>query len=519
MRGCETADELKVAAIWSSVGYPMSETLEDRKMTALVSTVPVSLATTHDATRSVRVLKFGGTSLDGPQRIRRAAGIIEQAARQSRLAVVVSAMAGITDSLAVAVEQAQGGEVQQAACDHLLARHLECSRDLLDDAARAPYDLQLCTAVEQLARWLDGVRLLGECPPFARHRILATGERLVAPLVAAALRRNGLQATVLDGEQLIAAGAAGHEHVDCAETRLRVAQNLAPRLAAEIPVITGFTASDNAGRTTTLGRGASDYSATLIAAAVDADQVEIWTDVDGVLSADPKIVPQALPLPQLTYEEATHLAGFGAGILHPQTLAPLAGHRIPISIRNSLRPEHPGTRIGSGEWPTARAVTMIPEVVRFLLRVGGPQHLGCLSLLRQPPLLLSWESTSRSLSLVVRPADAERVEEAIVATAEKPSGLTVVDRQKLALIANLGPAEDFAAALPALAARGIRVESLVPPEASAGSAVLLVDRRVARPVVRWLHRELVQADPACQGAVFACGGSAQAARLRDATAG
>ncbi len=311
-----------------------------------------------------------------------------------------------------------------------------------------------------------------------------------------ALRRRGLRAETFDGSSLIATGPSGAAEVDFAATRKRVEGILADRPGGEVAVITGFVAADDKRRTTTLGRGASDYSATILGAALDAERVEIWTDVDGVLSAEPRLVPQALPLRHLTYEEAADLACFGARILHPQTLRPLVSPGIPLLIRNSLRPELAGTRVDgscrAGE--RVRAVTALPRVVRYLLRpaAGGRRHLEALQGLDPPPLLSTWETPGQTLSVVVPEAEAGGIEDALA----RCSGAVSADREELSLVAVVDDSGELLSrtagvALGSLAEIRIAVKGLVLPAAAPRTLAVLIERRDLRPAVKLLHHQLV----------------------------
>lgn len=206
----------------------------------------------------------------------------------------------------------------------------------------------------ELRRCLDGIALLGDCPRTTRHRVLAMGERMALPLVRLALNQHGLAALGVDGSQLLRTGAAddptaGDPEVDMEESR-HLTRSWYRRLTGkQVPVVTGFVAADQQGRTTTLGRGASDLTATLLGSFLEAERVEIWTDVDGVLSASPQWVEAPRRLPHLSYAEATEMARFGARVLHPRTLEPLSTTGTPVCIRNTLEPRRRGTQIGPGE--------------------------------------------------------------------------------------------------------------------------------------------------------------------------
>ena len=442
----------------------------------------------------MRVLKFGGTSVDGAERIDRVTSIVREASRHDRVTVVVSALAGVTDLLESALRRALTGAPPLLDVD-LGSRHLVAARTVAGNQADE-YHHHVHASLEELGRLLEGVALIGECPPTTRDRILATGERLVAPLITQALRCQGLQAETFDGSVLIATGPSGASRIDRAGTRRRAREALAERPIGEIAVVTGFIGGDGEGRTTTLGRGASDYSATVLGAALDAERVEIWTDVDGVLSAEPRMVPQAYPLPYLSYDEAADLACLGARVLHPQTLAPLMAAGIPLFIRNTLRPELAGTRIGEPQDKASgvRAVTALPRVVRFQLRqpMGLEPDVAGLAGLDKPPLLAAWETPGQTLSVIVPEADEGAVAGALASRGSAPPAC----REELSLVAAVDGSGALLSAtapalLTALAKHDIDVKGLFQPAAAPRSLAVLIDRSAVKSAVRLLHSELV----------------------------
>ncbi|MEM7582183.1 MAG: aspartate kinase [Acidobacteriota bacterium] len=441
----------------------------------------------------MRVLKFGGSSLDGPERLANVAELVCQARESGRIVVVVSALAGVTDALEAAIERAVAGDPATPLVERLATRHLECLASPQADEAHRDTEDQLAAALQRLRRLLEGIRLVGECPCSTRDQILATGERLSAPLVNWHLRRQGRAAQVIDGSRLIATGPPGRASVDPAETCRRVERRLRNVGADEIPVVTGFIGSDSVGQTTTLGRGASDFSATLLAMALGAEEVEIWTDVDGVLSADPRWVPSASTLPHLTYGEATDLACYGARVLHPQTLDPLVRSGIPATIRNSLAPDRSGTRIDAGDprESTTRAITAMARVVRFRLRIPDgsvePAHLSMFRELDEPPLISSWETPGRTLTWVTRAEHSELTERLA-----RRHGLDVIQREALALITILGGPQVDLPLLRALSEGSLPFQDLSWSGATSLAKTLLVERSVLRSAVRWLHHALVE---------------------------
>jgi len=331
----------------------------------------------------MRVLKFGGTSVGTAERIRRVADIVLDAAARERVAVVVSAMAGVTDALVAAAEGVARGDVDgRTVVERLADRHLSALALLSPNGRRPIAEAAVRAALDALAAQLDAARLVGECPPARRDAILATGERLVAPLLAAKLRARGLDALVVDGSGLIVTDAAfGEATVDWSATARRIEAAFAGLPPTAVPVITGFIGADSAGRTTTLGRGGSDYTASLVAAALRASAVEIWTDVDGVLTAPPRLVADAVTVPRLSYAEAAALAALGAKVLHPKCIAPATQRGVPILVCNSFNPSGPRTTITaegdgrSGE-PKAVAPLECPSKEGAIELAGSPwKHL------------------------------------------------------------------------------------------------------------------------------------------------
>ena len=305
-----------------------------------------------------RVYKFGGTSVGTPDRIRTVVSLLGEEPSDLRRVVVVSAFGGVTDQLLAAIEAAttRTGAHSQV-IDAIRHRHEEALRELVAPEERDALRRQQGSMFRDLGELLDGIYLLRECTARTRDAIIGLGERASAPIVAAAFRNRGMAAVSLDARTLIRTDESfGEAVVDFAETRALVQsaiEQVSPDLVA---VVTGFIASTSDGVQTTLGRSGSDYTATILAGALQAEKVVIWTDVDGVLSADPRLVPAAFTLPALSYREAGEMAYFGAKVLHPRTMRPLLEDAIPLEIRTTLNPAAPGTRIQAESVPTDAAV-------------------------------------------------------------------------------------------------------------------------------------------------------------------
>ena len=292
------------------------------------------------------VLKFGGTSVASPTALESVARIV--AAMQGDRIVVVSATAGTTDALHAAARAAQAGNGDDAVrmLEGLAKAHANLVADLLH-VGGADVLQDIAELSERTAGLLRSVSMLRECTARTLDAIVSYGERVSAPIVAALLKARGVNAEAVSAEGLIITDDAfGHANPLIEETRARVQNDLLPRLKSGIvPVVTGYVASTAEGVTTTLGRGGSDYSAAVLAAAVNADDLRIYTDVSGVMSADPRIVSDAKPLAKMSYAEAAELAYFGAKVIHPRTVLPAIEARIPVRILNTFAPGDDGTTI------------------------------------------------------------------------------------------------------------------------------------------------------------------------------
>jgi bifunctional aspartokinase / homoserine dehydrogenase 1 len=292
------------------------------------------------------VFKFGGTSLASPPAIEAVARIV--GAETGDRVVVVSATAGTTDALVKAAEQATRGDASgaQQTIEKLSEQHRNLIADLVGVNGASALT-EIVDLTDRTIALLRSVALLRECSTRSLDSILSYGERVSAPIVAAVLNAKGVAAEALSAEGLIVTDDAfGHANPLLEITRDRIESQLVPRIRyGTVPVVTGFVGSTVDGVTTTLGRGGSDYSAAVLAAALGAAECRIYTDVSGVMSADPRIVPDARPLPAISYAEAAELSYFGAKVIHPRTVLPAVEAGIPVRILNTFAPDDPGTTI------------------------------------------------------------------------------------------------------------------------------------------------------------------------------
>lgn len=296
-------------------------------------------------------MKFGGTSMGSAERIRVAAGICAAERRKRPVVAVVSAMSKITDLLLDTLRRAEAGDQvdMESNLSRLQERHVETCRELLPPEKQEAVLAGIHSLISDFQRIANGVLMLGERPPRSVDEAVAIGERLSAMLMASYLESTGVRSVAVNGADIIVTDAVfGNASPLMGPTREKARRDLLPWIEGGVlAVVTGFNGSAADGRPTTLGRGGSDFSASILAAVLDASELWIWTDVDGILTADPRLVPDAAVLGEVTYSEAAELAYNGAKVLHPRTLAPLIEKQIPVWSKNSFALDKPGTRIVS----------------------------------------------------------------------------------------------------------------------------------------------------------------------------
>jgi aspartokinase/homoserine dehydrogenase 1 len=375
------------------------------------------------------VMKFGGTSVGSAARMKAACDLIAIQAANRPVAAVVSAMSKITDLLLDTTRMAEADD--RNGIDRNLAllttRHLEAAKELVPVAERDRVNGEIADLVGEFRRIVNGMQMLGYRPVRAVDEAIAVGERLSALIVSEHLRSRGLNAEAVNAAQAIVTDAVFNNASPLMDaTREKAQARLLPILrAGGIPIVTGFNGATVDGRPTTLGRGGSDFSASILAAALDATELWIWTDVDGIMTADPRLVPDAKILTEITYSEAAELAWAGAKVLHPRTIAPLVEHGIPVWSKNSFAPEKPGTRIvpkltdgNSG----AKAVTSMANVALVSLEpasaaVSGvhlmARSLDALDRVDVEILAMSSSSYRQSFCFLVRNDEIEKSVEAI----------------------------------------------------------------------------------------------------------
>jgi aspartate kinase len=367
----------------------------------------------------VIVLKFGGTSVGDAEAIARTGRIVESRIDREPI-VVVSALAGVTNQLIALAEQAARGHLIGAlrAVEGLRERHLEQAESLLGtDPDAVDVCAELSAMIDELAHLAEALATLGDLTPRSLDAITAFGEKMSSLLCVAAFKRQGLRAVHVDACEVMITDATFSRAEPQPEAIAEASRvSVIPLVrAGQVPVMGGFIGSAKDTRiTTTLGRGGSDYSASLFGAAVSADAIEIWTDVDGMLTADPRVVPEARLIEQIGFDEASELASFGAKVLHPKSIAPAVRLGIPVYVLNSRRPEGKGTKI-TFEAPK-RAVSAIAGKNNItLVKVGSPR-------------MLLTEGFLRALFEIF---ERQRTSVDVVATSEVSVSLTVDDATRL----------------------------------------------------------------------------------------
>ncbi|HLY18344.1 MAG TPA: aspartate kinase [Bryobacteraceae bacterium] len=328
------------------------------------------------------IMKFGGTSVGSAERMRIAAGIAAENMAQRPVAIVVSAMSKITDLLLDTLRHAEAGDQAglEANVAKLRERHIATCRELLPPERQAEAEVGIARLIAEFERIAGGMLMLGEMPPRSVDEAIAIGERLSALLIAECLNARGTPAEAINAAEVVVTDAVfGNASPLMEPTRAKARARLLPLIERGVlSVVTGFNGATADGRPTTLGRGGSDFSASILSAALDASELWIWTDVDGIMSADPRLVPNAAVLDEVTYAEAAELAYNGAKVLHPRTLAPLIEKKIPVWSKNSFAPEKPGTRIvpAISAATGARAVTSLARVALISIEPASPELSG-----------------------------------------------------------------------------------------------------------------------------------------------
>jgi aspartate kinase len=376
-------------------------------------------------------MKFGGTSVGDSKAIARVAEIVRGRLAQ-RPIVVVSAMAKVTDQLLQMARAAGGGDRQKALilARECRERHYNTAGELLGTALFTQFHSELGSEFEELEELLRGIAAVGELTPRTTDHVAAFGEVLSSKLVTAALSAHDVPATHVDSRDCIVTDETFMRAAPLFDdTNAKLREFVAPVVErGQVPVMGGFIGSTRAGVTTTIGRGGSDFSAAIVGAGLNADKIEIWTDVDGMMTTDPNICPDARRIKTISFEEAAELAYFGAKVLHPATVLPAIQKNIPVYILNSRNPSCEGTRI------TARA----PQCKNFFKAIAAKKRITIVDV-AAPRMLLA----HGFLKAIFEAFDRHRIPVDVVSTSEVSVSLTVDSNESIpALAADLAKLAD-----------------------------------------------------------------------------
>jgi len=462
------------------------------------------------------VMKFGGTSVGDASAFAQVRDIVaEQARNGDRIVAVVSAMSGATDELTRGIVSAADGdkEIYHDVCNSLRERHLNViSESIRDDKARDTLISTLDAHIADYANLCASVRVLGEVTLRVMDQALSRGERMSARILAALLQQDGVQSEAVDATDLIITDQAFGNAAPITEvTSKHITSKLIPLLeAGVIPVVTGFIAATEGGVTTTLGRGGSDYTAAIIGDALDADAVWIFTDVDGVMTADPRIAPAARVIPVISYTEVGELAYFGAKVLHPRTIRPVIEREIPVWVKNTFHPDRSGTRIvrdATNTHGTVKAVTMITGLSmvtiagRGMIGIPGIAGRTFSAVAREGTsvLMISQASSEQSICFIIPTVSAKAVVHTLQEEMERELSRRDIDRiwadNDIVIISAIGTGMRgtpgiSARIFGALGSAGINVIAIAQGSSECSISLVVTSANATR-AVQQIHKEVI----------------------------
>ncbi len=372
------------------------------------------------------VMKFGGTAVDSTDKIRKVAQLVKSHAKSNGIVCVVSAVRGMTDGLLAIADSVKRGDKESI--DEFVRNSSKTHLDIVEGAItdsklRSEASGIVKKIMGELEDVLGGIVLLGEVTPKSLDYLMSFGERLSTPILSFVLRDMGIASEHLTGKEagILTDSNFGEARPLMDTTKLRVSHKLEPLLKdGVVPVVTGFIGADQYGNTTTIGRGGSDYTATIIAASIGADESWLWSDVDGLMTADPKIVKEAQVLKEVSFAEAMEMALFGAKYMHPRALEPVMDTKIPIRIRNTFNAQHSGTVITQNPSRESQKIVKSVSAIRHtaLIDVSGGGMVGApgtaakifdtLAKNRVNIMMISQSPSESSISMVVRKSDLDK---------------------------------------------------------------------------------------------------------------
>jgi len=450
------------------------------------------------------VIKFGGTSVGDAQRVAQAIDIV--AARQERKPiVVVSALAGVTNDLVAASEAARGGDIERV--NEIISAVRQRHEDVAMRLVQQKFDFfesfirQLDKQIDQIHTILHGIALLGEITPRARDKVTGIGEKLSSVLFAYSMMMRALPGEHVDSEEVVVTDARFGEAAPLMDqTRAAAERVLRPLVDRNlIPVMGGFIGRTCEGAATTLGRGGSDYSAAIIGASVGAEEIQIWTDVDGLMTCDPRLIPAARVIDEISYVEAAELAWFGAKVLHPRTIAPAVAERIPIRVLNTHNNAAAGTLITEqggtqGAGPRAIAVKRGVTIVHMTSNkmLGAHGFLASLFAVFEALEISVDLITTSEVSVSVTIDDPRNLPELVRRLAPVADVQTLADRAIVAIVGRNLMRDSAVGASVFEAMRGIPM-SMFSLGMSGLNLSIVVDETDADRAVRTVHAALFEA--------------------------
>jgi len=458
------------------------------------------------------VMKFGGTSLANAKRIRDVCRIISER-RGDEVVVVVSALAGVTDMLVDTARKVSEGELSEDEIKdfvgELLERHRGIADEVLDERQLELVLIELQRFSVELEKVLTGIHYVGELTPRSYAYVISFGERFSAPIVSGALNSSGIRSRWFTGYDAGIVTDSSYERAAPLwdATMRNVRSRLQGLLREMVPVVTGFIAGDEEGRTTTLGRGGSDYTAAIIGAAIDAEEVWIWTDVDGIMTTDPRLVKEARTLPVISYVEAMELAFFGAKVIHPKSIEPAMEKGVPVRVKNTLKPYKEGTLIVSEQERTKEVVKAVSVMTNVaLVTITGAGMIGmpgvaaktftALAEEKVNILMISQGSSEVNISLVIEKDDLRKAVRAIKRSFERLGIESRVEHSdKVAIIAVVGAGMRgtkgvAARVFQAVARAGVNVLMIAQGSSEVNISFVVLEKDVKAAALA-LHREFI----------------------------
>lgn len=458
------------------------------------------------------MLKFGGTSVGNAERIKDVAKSVAEAAKENQVIVVASAMNSITDTLIRMSELAKSCHLDKlrSELEKLRERHLQVVDDTINNPKiRSEVRKTVEERINALEKVLEGISILGEMTPRSKDRVISFGEQISAPIVSGAIADLGLKTKHFTGGEagIVTDDEFGEANPLMNITKMKTGKTLEPLLnEGVIPVVSGFIAATQTGEITTLGRGGSDYTGTILGAALSADDIWVCTDVNGMMTADPKIVPDARTIPRLSYAEALEMTVFGAKALHARSLEPVMDYNRPLWIKNTFDLKHPGTlitrdqNVADGE--VAKSVALIRDVA--MINIGGASMVGkpgiaarIFQILGQNSiniLMISQSVSEANISMVLRRSHLEKAVSALeISLLGKGFANQVNAEDDIAVVAIVGAGMKGAPGVAArvfkaVADRGINVR-MIAQGSSELNISFVVKEEECEEAVRALHKE------------------------------